>query len=345
MHPKLQHTCGVICEGGAQLGQAYPEAYEILEKHCDLSKIEHFVGTSAGSLFVLPCALRYQPREIREIQDSTDWSTWASAGILRRAWGTLTRRGMHSLEAPQAWIEAQIARAGLPVTLTFRQLREAKGAALYVVATRLGVQADGRVGAFPVTFDPWRSPETPVRDAVLASMAIPEWYPFVRVDGFEHFDGGFGRNFSVDTLAHLEPEQVVAFRVDTPRELASPYSPVEYSQLSRIQVALATLRMLRESAQEAHVPSRYYPRVVRCVAPVGFDPLDFTASPEQIAELRACMRNAFEAWLQEETARLPAEPVTVAGPPLPAGFKGYNLPPVLRLDRLPRPSPTPPAKK
>lgn len=91
------------------------------------------------------------------------------------------------------------------------------------------------------------APDVPVRDAVLASCAVPAWYAPVHIGEHRYIDGGMYSAASLDLLAGQEFDDVVmlapmaAFHYDRPR------SPVRWAE--RGWRRFVTKRVLREAEQ------------------------------------------------------------------------------------------------
>jgi NTE family protein len=78
-----------------------------------------------------------------------------------------------------------------------------------------------------------RDREVTLADAVVASCAIPAWYPPAVIDGRPYVDGGAVSNTSVDVLAGMDLAEVYVVAPMASLDLDRPRSPV-----SRIERAL-----------------------------------------------------------------------------------------------------------
>jgi NTE family protein len=88
------------------------------------------------------------------------------------------------------------------------------------------------------------APVCDLRDAVMASCAIPGWYAPVTVRGKRYVDGGVCSPTSVDLLAHLELDEVVVLSPMTSLTYDSPQTMA--GRLERRFRRLVTKRSLAE---------------------------------------------------------------------------------------------------
>jgi NTE family protein len=102
-------------------------------------------------------------------------------------------------------------------------------------------------------------PESPVcdlRDAVMASCAIPGWYAPVTVQGLRYVDGGVCSPTSVDLLARLELDEVVVLSPMTSMSYDQPASVA--GRLERRFRRLMTKRALAEVKRVAAYGTRVH---------------------------------------------------------------------------------------
>ena len=98
-----------------------------------------------------------------------------------------------------------------------------------------------------VTFGRAGAPAAGLRDAVMASCAIPAWYAPVRIGGRRYVDGGTCSPTSLDLLAALELDEVVVLSPMTSLEYDRPGTVV--GRLERRFRRAVTKRVLREAAK------------------------------------------------------------------------------------------------
>ena len=114
----------------------------------------------------------------------------------------------------------------------------------------------------------------PLRPAVLASAAIPGFYPAVRIDGRDLVDGGVVSNVPVDQALRMGARSIVVLdcgvfgvRLEPPRSLGETIA-----QAAAIIMRQQIIRDLPEVARQ--VPVLYLPGPF----PLTSSPLDFTSS-------------------------------------------------------------------
>ncbi len=291
---KLAQVTAEAWEGGGFLGQAYGPIIEALEEW-ELPVIHH-AGASAGAITAMLRAIGAPAAHVRQIQEATPWAEFAAyhpPAVLRLAFSG----GWHSIDFARRWIVERLLEAGFPEDLTFHGLHRRTGHHLYVAATRYlrrGAAADAQ----PHVFSTEDTPEVPVADAVLASMAVPLFWPPVQVDGWWHCDGGVAMNHPLSIFSGLPCDQVLGVRLDSHREIEDAGGDVAVRplrpRLPEILVANAT--MLRAVANQAFVPKELWQRIIRI--DVGDESaLDFRARPERIDRLRAAGAAALSSWV------------------------------------------------
>lgn len=292
---KLSRVRFEAWEGGGILGHAYGPVIEALD-HWGVP-VEACAGTSAGAITALLRCLRASPERIRELQESTPWRRFASYRfpvILR----LVLRGGWHSLDYARGWIAERVKEAGLPDGATFAALQRHTGRSLIVVATRYGRHRGGSMEAEPFIFSPERTPDAPVADAVLASMAVPLFWPPVEVCGWWYCDGGVAMNHPLSVFAEHPAEEIIGVRLDSGAEIlfGSGSVALEPSRPGIGAIIAANAGMLRTISNRTFVPEVLWDRVVR--VNVGEDDaLRFAIRPERIAALREAGQQALDSWL------------------------------------------------
>jgi NTE family protein len=98
-----------------------------------------------------------------------------------------------------------------------------------------------------VTFGRGGAPAAGLREAVMASCAIPAWYTPVRIGGRRYVDGGTCSPTSLDLLAALELDEVVVLSPMTSLEYDRPGTVV--GRLERRFRRAVTKRVLREAGK------------------------------------------------------------------------------------------------
>jgi len=285
-------------EGGGTLAASYSPIVEAFEERAP--GIVHHAGTSAGAITALLRAILAPAAHIRELQELTPWDRFAGyrpPAFIR----LLLRGGWHPIDYARSWIADRLRDAGLPNGLTFAGLKKRKGHSLYVAATRYFRHVDGGVEAEPYLFSPATTPDAPVGAAVLASMAVPLFWPPVGVGGWFFCDGGVAQNHPLSVFAQFPLEQIVGIRLDSRRELLFESGEIAKEPvrpgIGGIVAANAT--MLRTIANRTFVPDTLWPRIIR-IDTGDESALDFRANPDRLVRLRAAGSAALDSWLAME---------------------------------------------
>lgn len=272
-------------EGGGVKGFAYVGALEVLERHRPLCELRVVAGTSAGAVTALLLALRADVRRLGEILAATPWHRFGSpAWQLSYRWLRLAvTGGLHSSAFPERWLRRTVRGFGLHDSVSFRDLSRTTGVDLRVAVTNEDL-------ARAEIHSPQTTPSLSVVRSVLASMAIPVWWPPVEINGARYSDGGTTWNHPVDALPNV-PERILGLRVDSPEEIEGTLAP------RRARGALARIARLfalaRRKANEAHIPERLWERVVRI--PVDVPATRFHLGDREREELIRRGREALEA--------------------------------------------------
>jgi len=244
----------VVLGSGGVLGFAWMVgALAALESEAgfDVRTVQHLVGTSAGSLAAALLACGASVDEIRRHHQgvpaptdppiASDYSAGTSRALPRPRLLPGSPRLIlgavrHPRQARAAVTLAGVLPAGRgtlePVRRLVAELAASNGfdscwpgrPQTWVVAT------DYRSGK-RVVFG--RDREVALADAVVASCAIPAWYPPAVIDGRPYIDGGAVSNTSVDLLAGAHLDEVYVLAPMASIDLDRPRSPV-----SRIERAL-----------------------------------------------------------------------------------------------------------
>lgn len=280
------------------LGHAYAPVLEALETAG--ARPTCYAGASAGAIAAGLAATGRSAAEIASIQHGTPWARFAGYrfGAVYRL---LLRGGWHSIDYARDWLEAQFGAE------TFGELYARRGVSLLVAITRYRL-AGGDRGAEPFILGPVTTPGTRIAAGILASMAVPVFWPPVEVDLGERgkwwaADGGIVVNHPVTEL--LQPfasparpagyplETVLGIRVDLSREIVAA-APEPYRPTLRDVVA-ANAAMMRRLANESHIPAELWKRIIR-IDVGNLDPLDFGMPEARIWQLRAAGVVAVQKW-------------------------------------------------
>jgi len=262
---------GLVLGGGGVLGAAWMVgALQALqdETGADVREFEAFVGTSAGSVLVALLGAGVSVEDLVTHERDGQLETGPLAGFhfdYETASGgdrpIRPRPGMGSRELLLR--NARQLRQLPPTTVLAAFLPEGRGNLAAVGALVAHVVPDGwvaRDGVTVVALDydtgermPFGRPgarPAALRDAVMASCAIPGWYQPVRIGEHRFIDGGAWSSTNLDLLAGQGLDEVfvlapqVTFDADAPTQWAT--------RLERQWRARVTRRVIREVATVHH---------------------------------------------------------------------------------------------
>ncbi|NMM35149.1 MAG: patatin-like phospholipase family protein [Phycicoccus sp.] len=262
---------GLVLGGGGVLGAAWMVgALQALqdETGTDVREFEAFVGTSAGSVLAALLGAGVSVEDLVTHELDGQLETGPLAGFhfdYETASGgdrpIRPRPGMGSRELLVR--NARQLRQLPPTTVLAAFLPEGRGNLAAVGALIEHVVPDGWVGRDGVTvvaldYDtgermPFGRPgarPAALRDAVMASCAIPGWYQPVRIGEHRFIDGGAWSSTNLDLLAGQGLDEVfvlapqVTFDADAPTQWAT--------RLERQWRARVTRRVIREVATVHH---------------------------------------------------------------------------------------------
>lgn len=275
-------------EGGGMLGNAYTSVIEALDSW--QIPITHHAGTSAGAITALLRCLQYSAADIQSIQSETQWRKFAQYRP-PAMYRLIYSKGWFPIDYACEWIEERIVKAGFASDITFRELHKKTGHSLYVTATRYQQYLSGPVECAPIIFSVETTPDsTPVALAVLASMAVPGFWPPVKIGDFYFCDGGVSANLPLMIFKNRKPEEVIGIRIDSHLEIEESLNPISAEKIKPIKptlkdLVLANFNMCRTISNQSHIPEEFWNRVIRI--DVGSEPpLDFRSDNERMERLR-----------------------------------------------------------
>lgn len=293
----LSNVIAEAYEGGGMLGNCYTPIIESF----DLWQLPiiHHSGTSAGALTAMLRSLGYSSARISQLQTETNWKGWATyrpSGVVR----LVKDRGWFPIDSARKWIVARIEEAGFDKTLTFKQLLDARGHSLYVVATRWEVW-ENHQGASAAVFNPYTTPDILVAEAVLASMAVPIYWPLVCVNGYWYSDGGVVMNHPVHVFNNVGLDQIIGVRLDTGAEIHRDEGKIKDSDIQAVKPTLAqvitgTIGLMQSSANKMYISEELWGRIIR-VDVTGEKSLDFRGGKEKVERLRKAGEKALREWV------------------------------------------------
>ena len=179
-----QYT-NLVLEGGGMKGIAYAGAFEVLDSLGISDSIQQVAGSSAGAMNALMYALGYTGKEIRYLNDKTNFGKYNQVGVpiisgfirLKRTYGYYKTDRL--VEALALTME----KKGFSSDMTFGELYTAKQAGLnvkllYITGTNL---TDQKIEIFSHE----SYPDMRILDAVRISISIPVYFEalFMQPDG------------------------------------------------------------------------------------------------------------------------------------------------------------------
>lgn len=178
----------IVYSGGAMNGLAYVGMQQLLEvayPHLP-EQVKGYAGVSVGALMALLMAIGYDAKALRAALESFDASVILGRGA------TFSRLGLLSAPATLGeWVGGLIAQHMGRADVNFAELYRRTRLHLTVVVTNL---TQGRAEYW----DRATQPAMPVRDAVVASMALPFVFMPVQGPGGDLFvDGALADGFPV----------------------------------------------------------------------------------------------------------------------------------------------------
>lgn len=286
---RLSGIEAVAFEGGGSRGIAYLPVIEALEMSG--AQIKEFAGASAGAITATLLALGAPYGWIKRTTIETDWRRFAYRPWWRapnRLWRLWKEKGLHSLAYPRKWLENALTALSWPLEGTFGDLMSR--------GVRLCVTATDEVDLQGVLFSPETTPDQAILPSVLASMAIPIFYPPVEIGGRPYSDGGLTWNFPIDTL-QAPPEKILGVRLDSPAEI----NPALVPWRSAKDRALRITKIAKRTANRSHVPSHLWPRVVQ-IDTGGAVAIDFDITDTDIHDLVRAGALGLSEWMKKEEA-------------------------------------------
>jgi predicted acylesterase/phospholipase RssA len=278
----------VALEGGGILGIAYlPLIKAILSE----SRANRFAGTSAGAITAMLLAIELPYDKIEQIQKETPWYKFASYKF-PALWRLLTRKGLHDLKFARAWIENILDMTRFGRNAKFKDLNHY----LYVGATKYRLSKLIGADAEPFIFSKENTPNVKIVDAVLASMAVPIFFEYVKI-GEEYFcDGGVAMNHPVSIFEDRLSYTVLGIRVDNSVEFLR-FEEDENKGFgpSLFDIIFAIGKMLRRLANDRFIPDHLWKQIIR-IDVGNQSALDFNILPNDINKLLEAGKVAEQKW-------------------------------------------------
>lgn len=263
----------LVMKGGGVKGIAFAGALLELGKYFTF---DTFAGTSAGAITAGLLGAGYQPSEILQILQETNFDVFRDTHLLARIGNFFKKGGAHSGDKFKKWINSLIKT----------KISEIEG---YVKMSNLKhrtVVYATRVGDGTVRFDSAGERSDAIAAfAIRCSMSIPAFFVPVELDGIKVYDGGLGNNFPLRTF--MEDNQQKLF---IGLYLVSPFK--EGGSVPNQLLDIVT------DADERQVVNRHLDSIVK-INPYPIDTKEFKLSDEKKEFLVKCGRVGALKYLSE----------------------------------------------
>jgi NTE family protein len=182
----------LVFKGGGVKGIAYAGALDALDHSNILPNIKRCAGTSAGAIVAALVCIGYNYKEIKEILETTNFSSFKDCLNPIRL---IFRYGIFKGNVFKKWLENLIIKKGYSKDITFKELFEKTNKGLYVFALNLNTR---NIQGFSVDY----TPDVKISDAVRASMSIPMFFKAWKISNLKGLfvDGGVAYNYPISVF-------------------------------------------------------------------------------------------------------------------------------------------------
>lgn len=286
-----------VFEGGGVKGIALVGAVSRLEE--EGVKFQRVAGTSAGAITAALYAAGYSAAEMKEAVWSKDFNEfadirpftsgkwydglWKKALLLAQVAIPQLGYGIYPTNAVYEWI---------------KQLLDKKGVRKFSdCPTYLRIFASDVTNQQLLTFDPTKTPEVEVAQAVRMSMAIPIFFKAHNWDTVQGraqvVDGGLLKNYPIDTFDDQPLVMTVGLKLSSEGD-AAPAEPAKNFGAFLIR----TVDTMRAANEKIHVEDAYWARTVP-INTGSISAVKFSLSEEEKTFLYESGRKAAEESLHE----------------------------------------------
>lgn len=189
----------LVFEGGGIKGLAYIGVLEEMQKMCDISSIQGFAGTSAGSIIATFLAVGMSVEQIKTILFNNDFSkliptnTWQVAIV----YNIFNNYGYVDDNHFMRFLEKH-----LPKDYTLKELWDERQKELIIVGSDLNTRT-------PVYFSYKNYPDIKISELIRISMSIPFIFKPINYKGNLFTDGGSGDNYPLDYMKNTKKDSNV----------------------------------------------------------------------------------------------------------------------------------------
>lgn len=237
----MKNFKGMVVEGGGARGIVFGGAIKMMSKKGLLSTIDHYVGTSVGSITVLMLTLGYTATEINDkmvklksnnilkkdfiFYMSEVFNPKTKMDILKSLLAAFTiglvrvpinifhlfySFGYFDNEPLRKWVRDLLEEKDFKEDVSFTTLYEKTGKKLYITTTNVDKRD---VEVFSHSND-----KVSVLDAVMMSVSIPIFFRFTESDNDKYCDGGIIANYNINYLSDngiVDAKDIIGLRVDS----------------------------------------------------------------------------------------------------------------------------------
>lgn len=243
----------VLSSGGARI-ICHAGALKALQDAGKLVAVREYVGSSAGAIAAMALAIGYSVQELTDHLLTFDFSELQdpNAFEMDNVMGFLDTNGLDNGDTMLAYFARILEQRGFSPRLTFAQLRRLRGVTLRVLAT------DAQEAA-PFEFSPTRTPDVPILEGVLASVAIPFYFAPRKAPKTGNWlaDGGLLYHYPLHYLSEQEQEEAIGICLCTRHEAPPPQQVEEEPWLFFKRIIQLILQPPRLSHERQHKNTIY----------------------------------------------------------------------------------------
>lgn len=200
----------IYLSGGGICVVAHVGALMELAKHIPLKAVKEWMGVSAGALVSMCLSIGFTLEELYDVSTRFDFTEIKETDSIP---GWIIHFGVDTGERLHRLVNACLHVKGLASETTFKQIHDRFGISLKVVATDLNEAA-------AVIYSPVDTPDTPVSDAVRASMTFPYYFQPFLCPRTGHYlaDGAIISNYPMFILPREEHRRTLSILIRTTTE-------------------------------------------------------------------------------------------------------------------------------
>jgi len=208
----------VFSSGGARI-ICHAGALKALQEARLLVAVREYIGSSAGAIAAMALAIGYSIQELTDHLLGFDFSELQdpNAFDMENVMSFLDTNGLDNGDTMLAYFAKILEQRGFSSRITFAQLKKLRGVTLRVLAT--DVQE-----ALPFEFSPAKTPDVPILEGVLASVAIPFYFAPRKAPRSDNLlaDGGILYHYPLPYLSEQEQEESLGICLCTRHETPPP---------------------------------------------------------------------------------------------------------------------------